>query len=74
MREDPNLVANGRALGMFHVWLPLKGEGETSFSPPFTFYPIRFYLNLFSIDFRVLFYHGFRPLFRVIPFFFTYKL
>jgi hypothetical protein len=34
----PSLVA----LGMFHVWLPLEGKGETSFSPPSTFYPIKF--------------------------------
>jgi hypothetical protein len=34
------------ALGMFHVWLPLEGEGkgeeEASFSPPSIFHPIRF--------------------------------
>jgi hypothetical protein len=38
--KAPSLVA----LGMFHVWLFLKGKGETSFSHPFIFYPIRFYL------------------------------
>ncbi len=42
-KEDPNLMANGR----FHVWLLLEGEGETSFSPPSIFHPMRFYLNLF---------------------------
>jgi hypothetical protein len=63
------------ALGMFHVWLPLEGEGEISFSPLFTFYPIRFYLNLFAIDFKVLLYHGSKPLFHVfLSIFLTYKL
>jgi hypothetical protein len=63
------------ALRMFHVWLPLEGEGKTSFSPPSTFHPIRFYLNLFSIDLKVLFYHGFRPLLHIFPSFsLTYKL
>jgi hypothetical protein len=55
------------ALGMSHVWLFLEGEGEALFSHPFTFHPIRFYLNIFSIDFKVLFYHGFKPLFHVFP-------
>jgi hypothetical protein len=36
----PSLVARG----MFHVQMPLEGEGETSFSTPSTFHPIRFYL------------------------------
>ncbi len=63
------------ALGMFHVWLSLEGEKEASFSPPFIFHPIRFYLNLLSIDFRVLFYHGSRPLLHAFPSFsLTYKL
>jgi hypothetical protein len=67
----PSLVA----LGMFHVWLPLKREGEASFSPPSTFYPIKVYLNFFSIDFRVLFYQGSRSLIRICPSFsLTYKL
>jgi hypothetical protein len=69
----PSLVA----FGMFHAWLFLEGEGEgeASFSPPSTFYPIKFYLNLSFIDFRVLFYHGSRPLLRVFPSFcLTYKL
>jgi hypothetical protein len=65
----PSLVA----LGMFHAWVPLEGEGKTSFSPPSTFYPIRFYLNLFSIDFRELFYHYSRLLFHIF-FSLTYKL
>jgi hypothetical protein len=63
------------AFGMFHVWLPLEREREVSFSPPSTFYPIRFYLNLSSIDFRVLFYHGSKPLLHVFLFVsLTYKL
>jgi hypothetical protein len=67
-------VPNLMALGMFHAWLFLEGEEETSFSPPI-FYPIRFYLNLFCIDFRVLFYHGSRLLFHIFPSFsLTYKL
>jgi hypothetical protein len=67
----PSLVA----LGIFHVWLRLEGKGESSFSPPSIICPIRFYLNLSSIDFRVLFYHGSRPLFCVFPSFsLTYKL
>jgi hypothetical protein len=70
--EASYLVANG----MFHAWLPLQGKGEASFLPPSTFYPIRFYLNLFfNIDFRVLFYHGFKPLLHIFPSFsLTYKL
>jgi hypothetical protein len=50
-------------------------KGKTSFSPPSTFHPIRFYFNVFSIDFKVLFYHGSRPLFHVFSSFsLTYKL
>jgi hypothetical protein len=55
------------ALEMSHVWLFLEGEGKALFSHPFTFHPIRFYLNIFSIDFKVLFYHGSKPLFHVFP-------
>ncbi len=79
VREDPNLVANGkfqtwwplecsmfgglrnesnvwRSMGKHlskwpmegsNVWWPLEGEGKTSFSPPSTFHPIKFYLNIF---------------------------
>ncbi len=69
MKKHFYLVANGR----FHVWLPLEGKGKnmffTSFSPPSTFHPKRFYLNFFSIDFKVLFYHGPRPLLHIfLPF------
>jgi len=65
------LVANGR----LQAWWLLEGEGKTSFSPPSTFHPIRFYLNLFSIDFKILFYHGSRPLFHVFSSFsLTYNL
>jgi hypothetical protein len=57
------------ALGRFQAWWPLEGKGKTSFSPPSTFHPIRFYLNLYSIDFKVLFYHGCRALFTYfLPF------
>jgi hypothetical protein len=48
---------------------------KTSFSPPSTFYPIKFCLNLSFIDFRVFFYYGSRPLFGIYPYFsLTYKL
>jgi hypothetical protein len=77
----PNLVVNGETslLGgpwkESNAWMPLEGEGETSFSPPSTFHPIRIYLNLFSLDFGVLLYHGSKPLFHIFPFFsLTYKL
>jgi hypothetical protein len=67
----PSLVA----LWMFHVWLPLEGKGKTSFSLPSIFHPTRFYLNIFSIDFKVLFYHGSRPLLHIFPSFsLAYKL
>jgi hypothetical protein len=71
----PSLVA----FGMFHAWLLLEGEGEkegkSSFSPPSTFHPIRFYLNIYSIGFRVLFYSGSRPLLCIfLSFSLTYKL
>jgi hypothetical protein len=71
----PSLVV----FGMFHAWLPLEGEGEregeTSFSPSSTFHPVRFYINILSIDFNVLFYHGSRPLLCVfLSFSLTYKL
>jgi hypothetical protein len=68
-------VSSFVALGMFYVWLPLEVEEKIFFPPPSIFYPIRFYLNLFSIDFKVLFYHGSKPLFHVFPSFsLTYKL
>ncbi len=52
-----------------NVWWPLEREGKTSFSPPFIFHPIKFYLNIFFIDFKVSFYHGFRHYFVVfLPF------
>jgi hypothetical protein len=42
-----------------NVWWPLIGEGKASVSPFFIFPPVKFYLNLFfSIDFKVLLYHG----------------
>jgi hypothetical protein len=73
--NGPWKVSNLVTFGMFHVWLPLEGEGKISFSPPSTFHPIRFYLNIFSIDFKVLFYHGFRPLLHIFPSFpLIYKL
>jgi hypothetical protein len=67
----PSLVA----FGMFYVWLPLEGKGEAFSSPPSIFHPIKFYLNLFSLDFMVLFYHGSKPLLHIFPSFsLTYKL
>jgi hypothetical protein len=62
------------ALGIFHIWLFLEGKRETSFSPPSIFSPIRFYLNISSIHFRVLLYHGSRPLLHVfLSFSLTYN-
>jgi len=50
-------------------------EKKKSFSPPFIFHPTRFYLNFFSNYFRVLFYHGSRPLLHIFPSFsLAYKL
>jgi hypothetical protein len=67
----PSLVA----LGMFDAWLLWEGKGETSFSPPSTFHPIRFYLNIFFINFKVLFYHCSKLLFRIfLSFSLTHKL
>jgi len=38
-------------------------------------HPIKFYLSIFSIGFKVLFYHLSRPLLHIFPSFFsTYKL
>jgi hypothetical protein len=56
-----------------NAWWSLKGEGETSF---FHFPLQQFYLNLFfSIDLKVLFYHGSRPLlYTFFSFSLTYKL
>jgi hypothetical protein len=61
----------------FQAWWPLEGEGKTSFSHFLTSLPPnKFYLNFFfSIDLKVLFYHGFRPLLYTFPSFsLTYKL
>ncbi len=58
-----------------NVWWPLEGEGKTSFSPPSTFHPIKILFKFFSIDFRVLLYHGSRPLLHNFPSFsLIYKL
>jgi hypothetical protein len=60
---------------MFHAWWPLEGKGETSFSPTSPFHLKRFYLNIFSIDFRVLLYHGYKPLLCIFhSFSLIYKL
>jgi hypothetical protein len=48
----------------------MEKEEETFFSPPSTFQPERFFLNHIPIDFKVLFYHGSKPLCCVIPYFF----
>jgi hypothetical protein len=70
-QKVPNLVA----LGIFHALLLLEGKRNGSFSPPSIIYPKRFYSNLSSIDFRVLFYHGSRPLLCIFPSFsLTYRL
>jgi hypothetical protein len=53
----------------------LGGKRKTSLSPLPIFHPIRFYLNLFFINFKILFYHGSKPLFHFFPSFsLTYKL
>jgi hypothetical protein len=58
-----------------NAWWPLEGEGEASFSPLLTFPANKFYLNFFSINFKVLLYHGSKLLLYVFPFFYlTYKL
>jgi len=45
-----------------NVWWPMEGERGTLFTFSH-FLPNKFYLNLFfSIDFKVLLYHGSRPL------------
>jgi hypothetical protein len=76
-------VLGSVALGMFHAWLPmegsnvwwpLEGKKKTSFSHFSHSFPNKFYLNFFSIDFKVLFYHGFRSLLYVfLSFSLTYK-
>jgi hypothetical protein len=67
----PSLVA----FGLFHARSILEGEEKTSFSPRSIFRCISFYLNLFSIDSKILFYHGYRPLLHIFPSFsLTYKL
>jgi hypothetical protein len=60
----------------FNVWWPMEGKGKTSFSPFITFVPNKFYLNLFfSIDIKVLLYHGSRSLlYTFLSFSLTYKL
>jgi hypothetical protein len=98
MKEEPNLMANGR----FQAWWPLEsskfgsqwgsilfgGQWKVSmFDGPwkvpslvtfgrkrrsiiFTFFHFprnKFYLNLFSIDFKILLYHGFRSLLYTFP-------
>jgi hypothetical protein len=61
-REDHNLVAFGR-----RRWSILFIS--------FHFPPNKFYLNIFSIGFKILLYHGSRPLLYVFPSFsLTYKL
>ncbi len=49
---------------MFQAWWPMEGEGKT----PFHFLPLSPQQNLlkpsiFSLDLKVLLYHGLRPLF-----------
>ncbi len=69
--EASCLVPNGR----FQVWWPLERERKTSFSFFFIFPLNKIYLNFFSIDFKVLCYHGSRPLFYIfLSFSLTYKL
>jgi hypothetical protein len=50
---------------IFSCLVAFGRDEKTSFSPPSIFHPIGFYLIIFSIDLKVLFYHGFRPLLHV---------
>jgi hypothetical protein len=67
----PSLVA----FGMFHAWLPFDKKKKILFTS-FHFSPHKILFKpFFFIDFRVLFYHGYRPLLHVFPSFsLTYKL
>jgi hypothetical protein len=83
------LVANGRNPMLGGQWggILLGGQwkvpslvafGKRRKNILFTFFhfpPNKIYLIFFPIDFKVLFYHGFRPLFYIFPSFsLTYKL
>jgi hypothetical protein len=57
------------AFERFQTWSLMEREEETFFSPPSTFQPKRLFFNLIPIDFKVFFYHGFKPLFGAIHFF-----
>jgi len=68
VKEDLNSVANGRfqclvALERFHCLVANGRKRRNTFSPLPTFPPTNFILTfIFSIDLKVLFYHGSRPL------------
>jgi hypothetical protein len=76
-------VLNLVALGMFHVWWPMEGSnawwplGRRKKNIIFTFFhfhPQQILFKFFFIDFKVLLYHGFRPLLYIFPSFsLTYK-
>ncbi len=83
MKEDPNLVANGRRRKRFPCLVPngkkrrsfqclvVNGRRRrSSFSPLFIFPPTNFIQAfIFSFDIKLLLYHGSRPLLtRFFPF------
>jgi hypothetical protein len=65
-RKVPSLMVNG----MFQAWWLMEGEGKTPFSPLTTFaQQILLKPSIFSLDLKVLLYHGPRPLFtHFLPF------
>jgi len=68
VKENPNLVANGRfkllvANGRFQCLVAFRRRRIIILFTSSHFAPNKFYLNLFfSIDFKALFYHGFKLL------------
>jgi hypothetical protein len=50
------------AIGMFHAWWPLEGEGKTLFTS--SIFPQQLYLHsqFFPFDLTILLYHGPKPL------------
>ncbi len=58
VKENPNLVANGR----FQCLVALGRRRKNIFFTSSHFPPNTCYLNFFSIDLKILLYHGSRPL------------
>jgi len=76
VKEDLNLVANGRFQCLVANGRKRKRKKRSTFSPlPIFSQQILLKLSFFSIDLKVLFYHGSRPLLTHFLFFsLTYKL